>query len=287
MARIARRLLPVIERDLGLCVYPDQKTCWHYDDKIAQRYLLEALGLPIPNTWVWFKREAAIEWAETADYPLVVKLSTGAASSNVQLIAGPREARRWIDMMFSRWSTSLASDAAPLAGKERLLGAAHILATGHLPDHFRGDREPQRGYILFQEFVPGNDFDTRITVIGNRAFGYRRLNREGDFRASGGGRVVYAHDEIDPETVRLAFRTAQALRSQSIGVDCLKRGDDCVIGEVSYTYISWLVHDCPGHWELAGTPSDGELVWRAGSMWPEEAQVADYLQRLESCASNG
>ena len=35
------RLLPVIEKELGLVVYPDQNTCWHYDDKIAQYYLLK------------------------------------------------------------------------------------------------------------------------------------------------------------------------------------------------------------------------------------------------------
>src|SRR5215469_11432928 len=31
MGRIARRLLPVLERELKLIVYPDQNTCWHYD----------------------------------------------------------------------------------------------------------------------------------------------------------------------------------------------------------------------------------------------------------------
>jgi hypothetical protein len=53
MRQIARRLLPVIERDLGLLVYPDQRTCWHYDDKIIQSYLLDAHGIPSPKTWVW------------------------------------------------------------------------------------------------------------------------------------------------------------------------------------------------------------------------------------------
>jgi len=38
MGQIARRLLPVVERELGLVVYPDQNTCWHYDDKIAQAH---------------------------------------------------------------------------------------------------------------------------------------------------------------------------------------------------------------------------------------------------------
>lgn len=32
--------------------------------------------------------------------------------------------------------------------------------------------------------------DTRVTVIGHCAFGYRRYNRPGDFRASGSGRLT-------------------------------------------------------------------------------------------------
>ena len=59
MWHIARRLLPVIERELGLTVYPDQNTCWHYDDKIAQAHLFKVAGIPAPETWVWFDGKAA------------------------------------------------------------------------------------------------------------------------------------------------------------------------------------------------------------------------------------
>ena len=34
-----------------------------------------------------------------------------------------------------------------------------------------------KNYIYFQEFIPGNEFDTRVTVIGDRAFAFRRMNR--------------------------------------------------------------------------------------------------------------
>lgn len=281
MARIARRLLPVLENELGLCVYPDQKTCWHYDDKIAQRYLLDALAVPIPQTWVFFDREIAIEWSETAAYPLVIKLSTGAGSSNVQLVAGVSEARKWIDTMFSQWITSLEPGVQQLPLDKRVFAAAGLLASGHYPSQLRSDHEPQRGYVLFQEFLPGNEFDTRITVIGQRAFGFRRLNRDGDFRASGSGRVVYDRDKIDLAAVRLAFSTAAALGSQSVAIDGLRRGTEWVVGEVSYTYMSSSVHDCPGHWELCGSPEEGEISWVDGSMWPEEAQIQDFLERLE------
>jgi hypothetical protein len=86
MGRIARRLLPVIERELNIPVFPDQHTCWHFDDKIAQAYLLRALEISIPQTWIWFDRRQAEEWASQADYPLVFKLATGGQSANVRLI---------------------------------------------------------------------------------------------------------------------------------------------------------------------------------------------------------
>jgi hypothetical protein len=136
--------------------------------------------------------------------------------------------------------------------------------------------------VLFQEFLPGNAFDTRVTVIGRRAFGFRRLNREGDFRASGSGRLDYDRDGVDLDAVRLAYATAAALEAQSVAIDGLMRGEDWVVGEVSYTYVSELIHDCPGHWELDGSPETGDLLWVAGSMWPEEAQIEDFLARLSA-----
>lgn len=283
MSRVARRLLPVIENELGLLVYPDQKTCWHYDDKIAQAYLLDAASLPVPKTWVFFDREAASEWSAGATYPLVIKLSSGAGSSNVQLVPDATSAADWIDRMFTRWQTSL--EDAPASIGQRAAGAAQVLATGQGPSDLREDHEPQRGYVLFQQFLPGNDFDTRITVIGSRAFGFRRMNRKDDFRASGSGELSYDRDAIDLDAVRLAFRAARVLDMQSVAIDGLKRGDAWVLGEVSYTYMSSAVHDCPGHWELDGEPDTGALRWVEGSMWPEEAQVADFMARLEARSS--
>ena len=58
------------------------------------------------------------------------------------------------------------------------------------------------------------------------------------------------------------------------------RGEEVVVGEISYTYASWAVHECPGHW-------DKELRWHPGTMWPEEAQAADFLARLTASAPTG
>lgn len=276
--RIARRLLPVIERELRIPVFPDQRTCWHFNDKIAQAYLFKSLQIPMPQTWIWFDRKKAEEWASQAHYPLVLKLASGGRSENVRLVSGPREALRWIDCLFSYYLIDLEDGDPSLYGKLRRIAATVIKNQGQLRST---GREANTGYVLFQEFLPNNRYDTRVTVIGNRAFGFRRFNRPHDFRASGSGNVDTDPANIDEGFVRLAFSTTKKLRSQSCAVDGLYRGRDLVIGEVQYSFVSSVVYSCPGHWELDGEPETGTLNWMAGQMWPEEAQVIDFIAEIK------
>jgi hypothetical protein len=254
MFRIAHRLLPVIERELGLAVYPSQASSWHYDDKISQSYLGEALGIPMPKTWVFFHPEEARRFIDSASFPLVVKLSGGAGSSNVGLVHSADQAMAHVRRMFSRGCYTLNAE----------------------PTETRPE-ELQFGYALFQEFLPGNEFDTRVTIIGNRAYAYRRFNRPNDFRASGSGNRDADPNKIDLAMVRLAFETTKKLRSQSCAVDGIYRNGTPVASEFSYTYVSQFIFDCPGHWELIGH----DLKWVEGPMWPEEAQIDDFVGLLE------
>ena len=286
MRQIARRLLPVIERDLRLAVYPDQQTCWHYDDKIIQSYLFEAYGIPAPKTWVWYDRNQAIDWCNrVAEFPIVAKLWAGAGSVNVKLIGSAKEAEHFVKLLFDRGAYALEAESPKGVRSQlkRLLLTARSRARPgaviDLPDPYW---DVHHRYALFQQWLPGNAYDTRITVIGNRAFGFRRFNRAGDFRASGSNQIDWDPDKIDPEFVRLAFKIAQLLSTQSLAMDGLYRGDEPVACEISYTYSSKAVHQCPGHWQLSGDDREcGELQWHEGQTWPEAAQIQDFLQKLE------
>lgn len=280
MGLIARRLLPVVERELGLLVYPSQRTSWHYDDKIAQAYLLAALGLDIPRTDVFFDRDLAQSWANGCAYPQVLKLASGAGSENVKLVRNVDDAKVWIERLFDHSVTTLDVDQFASGFMPRARSAAAMMLGRRSRVARWNGYEPQAGYALFQEFLDGNAFDTRITIIGNRAFGFRRFNRPDDFRASGSGNIDYDHEAIDPEFVRLGFRAAERLGSQSVAIDGLYRSGAPVIGEVSYTYVSAAVHACPGHWVLDGAVDHGELRWVAGQMWPETAQIEGLLEEL-------
>lgn len=279
MGQIARRLLPVIERELGLVVYPDQNTCWHYDDKIAQAHLFRALDIPTPDTWIWFDKAEASDWARKANYPLIIKLCAGASSTNVRLVNSADGAAAWIERLFGQGVYNLASvSRSPWGWKRRIRAAAKSLLLGRPLNERRSPWHLHKNYVLFQEFLPDNPHDTRVTVIGRRAFGYRRFNRPNDFRASGSGNFDTDPKEVNLEAVQLGFRVAEKLGTQSIAIDVIQQGTECVVTELSYTYVMWMVQSCPGHWEIEGK----ELVWKDGHMWPEEAQIQDFLERLEN-----
>ncbi len=123
---------------------------------------------------------------------------------------------------------------------------------------FRRLSAPQRGYIYFQDFLPGNDCDTRVTVIGRRAFGFRRKNRPGDFRASGGGDLLYDVSAVDLRCVRTAFEVAGKIDGDCLAFDFLfDAAKEPKICEISYAFSATAVYDCAGYW-------DENLVWRPG-----------------------
>jgi glutathione synthase/RimK-type ligase-like ATP-grasp enzyme len=282
--QIAKRLLPVLENELKIVVYPDQKTCWHYDDKIIQKYLLEANKIPIPDTWIWYDKKSAKEWARTAAYPLVLKLWTGTGSKNVRLISSFREAAFWIDKLFDDGVYDLSKkNQKRKSFKTKIKNTIKFFLTESTPQHKTPEKdwELHKNYVLFQEFLSGNDFDYRIVVIGNRAFGFRRFNRADDFRASGSGNSDTDPSKIDDDAVKLVFQLSKALGTQSIAADILRKGQEFVIGEISYTFPHWTVHSCPGHWILKDKLENKKLTWVEGQMWPENAQIEDFLNKLQ------
>ena len=132
----------------------------------------------MPRTWLFWDRDAALDFCRRARYPMVIKLSVGYRSNNVRLLQSASEAEYWVDQLFgpSIWSL----DDRPAGSPVRLAlrrGKAAARALAGRPPVRSIDAELQRGYLYLQEFLEGNEFDTRVTVIGNRAFAYRRVNR--------------------------------------------------------------------------------------------------------------
>lgn len=284
--QIAAKILPAIEHILKIPVWPNYATRWHFDEKVAQHYLFDAIGIPAVKSWVFWDFDEAKSFLEnTREYPLVFKLSVGAGSANIFKIDTPEEGIRQLERMFQKGVfpytenefkyKSMEGEANIFPISERLNMAIKYVKDNEIP-RLPAYYQLQKNYIYFQKFLPNNMNDIRITVIGNRAFGYIRYNRPQDFRASGSGNFDIDKKNIPIDAVRIAHQLSEQAHFQSMAYDfLLDEEGNVVINEISYCYVNWVVQKCPGYW-------DRNLVWHEGHVWPEQAHVNDFIALIEN-----
>jgi glutathione synthase/RimK-type ligase-like ATP-grasp enzyme len=278
---MARHVIRAAEA-MGVVVFPNTPTCWHFDDKVAQKYLLEAVGAPLVPTYVFYDLSEALQWIDRAVFPKVFKLRIGAASLNVRLVRHAQEARTLAKQAFTSGFQPVASYQRDARKRFRTARQRRDLLSvvKRLPRTLANIRRlnramgRERGYVYFQDFIPDNQFDTRVTIIGNRAFAFTRNIRPGDFRASGSGDIVYDMHRIRPQCVQVAFEVTRKVGSQSMAFDfVLAANQQPMMVEVSYCYDPEAVYQCTGHW-------DDQLKWHQGHIWPQDAILIDLLEDL-------
>lgn len=279
---VAKSIISCVE-GMGLAVFPNIKTCWHYDDKIAQKYLFESINAPSVPTYVFFNEAEAMTWINQAIFPKVFKLRCGAGSQNVRLVKSRRNAITLCKKAFGQGFNATAGyrDFFHEGIQKSKTFNKFIEKTTRLPKtllslHRRRISLPlERNYIYFQDYFSNNQFDTRITVIGDRAFGFIRYVRPNDFRASGSGNISYDIKLIDPRCLQVAFETTKKIGAQSLAFDFIFDDNHYPrITEISYCYRADAIYNCPGYW-------DREFSWRQGHFWPEEIIIQDLLFKIK------
>ena len=263
-----------LEKYRSLRVMPSFATAWHFESKVAQSYLLELLEVPRPRTIVSFEYADAVEAAKSLGLPLVAKKSHGASSKNVRLLKSKSELERYLQREFAQ---QLWDDRKSEKGSPSKAAASALLepwfrqkAIGTMLDHER------QGYVYLQEFVPDNDSDLRIVVVGRWALAAWRANRENDFRASGGGKTIWDRP-IPMEAVQLCLETSRRIGADSLAYDVLFKDGQPLIVEMSYNFPPDPPHDAPGHWR---EEDDGQLTWVDGHLWPQELWVIRLMEEL-------
>lgn len=268
----------------GIKVFPCDADYWHFDDKLAQSCAFEALGIPTPRTHVFYEKRRAREWIDTAVFPWVFKLKSGAGSTNVSLLKNKKQAIERAERMFGSGMPSNDNTIKDFGTKFRTHKAKRdwVAVAKRAPRtiatwwKLRKEIDTERGYFYIQEFIDGNHHDTRITVIGNRAFAFRRKVRSGDFRASGSGFIDHDPNGIDIQCVSTAFESARALGSYSMAFDFVgsERDSRQLIVEMSFGFKSEPVFDCPGHWT-------SDLTWCEGRRRPEDIIFEDMTKGVK------
>ena len=237
--QIAREFITCLDLyNPNLEIYPNFNTIWHYDDKLSQSIILELINAPQPKFWFFFKKKDAIKWLKTAKFPLVFKLRKGAGTSNVKLLYNKKEAIKITKKMFSRGIRPAKLGFKDVLEKKNLKKVMNYGIKNGILLYLSKKRFPrEKNYVYFQEYIPYCEMDIRIIVIRNMAYGFNRYMRKGNFGASGSGKYLIDHDNIEIECIKIAFEISKKLNLQCAAFDFLKSEDGFKILEISYDFV--------------------------------------------------
>lgn len=273
----AKQLLFSLQQS-GMKVFPDFNTGWHFNDKLGQKYLLEAINVPHAPSYVFFTKKDAFEWIARTIFPKVFKLRSGASSANVMLVHSATGAMRLTEQAFGK-GFSQYNAYGSLRERFRMfkMGMTGVkdvvkgLGRFLVPPPSAVTAGKERGYIYFQDFIEGNDYDLRVIVISNKAYAIKRMVRKNDFRASGSGVILYGKDEIDIDAIRLSFEAAKKINSQCLALDIVFKDTKPLVLEISYGVLISGYDKCPGYW-------DSDLNWHEIKFNPYGWIIEDMLK---------
>lgn len=278
-SKFAKQLLFSLEAS-GKKVFPDFKTAWHFDDKVGQKYLLESLDAPLVGSYVFYDKDSAMKWANDTEYPKVFKLRNGAGSDNVKLVRSYLKAKKLIRKAFGKgfsqyeaWSNLKERWRKFRLGKSSFWNLVKgIIRLFHTTEYARVTGR-EKGYVYFQDFIPGNKYDIRVVVVGDKAFAIKRLVRENDFRASGSGFILYEKEHFDEKTVRMAFDVSEKVEDQCMAYDFVYLDGEPKIVEISYGFSKEGYDPCVGYW-------DRDMNWYEGQFNPYGWMIENLIKSI-------
>lgn len=157
---------------------------------------------------------------------------------------------------------------------KRIKNGLEHRANRFITTDFDKQQPSEKGYIYFQDFIPNNDSDARVIVIGDKAFAIKRMVRSNDFRASGSGQLLYDNDQIPEPMIRIAFDVAKSIGMQSVAFDfVLNESNQPLTVEISYGFGMDKDELDHGYW-------GPELNWHEGQFNPQEWMIDDLLKHF-------
>ena len=267
----------------GCRVFPDLADSSHFDDKVAQAYLLKALGLETPTNYSLHSQAAVNDWIlNKREFPVVAKLRTGSGSNNVVLLSSEKDLRKYSSKMFSKGIKSTPNILFKLKSNLKSTNSINVFISRlkRVPEFLFSRRSAkslpkEKGYVYLQEFIDNVNYDLKIAIVGDRLSFVARGTRPGEFRASGGGTLFYDKNLLDRSMVEAAFQAYDALQSDCTGLDMIKdpRTNKPVILEVSYGFSHEAQLGAEGYY-------DRNFIWHDEPFNPPRALLEYIIKEI-------
>lgn len=172
-----------LEKLLKIPTYPSFNELYIYENKTTMAFWLMANNIPHAETHLFFNKEEAKKFVDSAKYPLVFKTKIGSAGIGVKFIKNKRQAKRLIRKMFplrKYYFVPMINTGFTrvLRSKRNPLKIAPLI------------NDKQFGFVMFQEKIQDIKWEWRLIKIGDSYFGHQKLEYKG--KHSGSSRVGWA-----------------------------------------------------------------------------------------------
>lgn len=260
--------LMIINEELGIPIYPTRKELYLYENKRMYAYWLQVNNLPHVATHIFYTKQTAFKFLDTAKFPLVFKTNTGASSSGVQIVKSKLLAKWYLHLIFGFFDARLS------------FGKTSFGKLGFLPIPKFG--MSQKHYAIIQDFIPIK-WEWRIIKIGDSYFGHQKLLK-GLF-ASGSDLIGWV--KPPKELLYLVMRVCDIGKFDSMAMDVFESIEgEYYINELQSLFGSFLpfqmrIDNIPGRYVYI----DGEFVFEKGEyniLNSNVLRVKDFMGKLKN-----
>ncbi len=178
--------LMYLEKHFNKNVFPENLSTWIYESKRRLKDWFYLNNIKIPETYVFYHRDEAMDFLNKTKFPVVFKSDLGAGGTGVQILKTKSEAKKLVNQLF--YKTFIPKRLDP--------------------------RETQWGFIMFQEYLKDVE-EWRISRIGDGFF-VRLKEKVGEFH-SGSGKINW--EKARPEILNMAKKVTDIGNFKSMGVD--------------------------------------------------------------------
>ncbi|MUV03625.1 hypothetical protein GN157_07870 [Flavobacterium rakeshii] len=266
---MAKNILFTLQ-ERGKSVFPSYKDAWHFDDKLAETYLLESIDAPIPKSFYYYDIQS-LEYDiknNKLDFPIIAKLRNGSGSHNVKMLNTKEKLLIYAKKMFNSGISSAPSILYKASSniKSSKSIKTFINRAKRIPEFLNSLSNArkfniERGYVYLQEFIPNEGYDLKIVVVGDKLSFIGRNIRDDEFRASGGGDLFYNRSRVTNDIIHSAFTVSDILGFQCMGYDYVVNSNTGkgLIVEISYGFSHRALLDAGGYFDRGGRWHDEPL----------------------------
>jgi glutathione synthase/RimK-type ligase-like ATP-grasp enzyme len=191
----------VISEVMKRFVYPSFKEVFIYENKRLLSDFLKGGEISMPETHVFYNKDEALKFAESATIPIVGKTGIGASGTGVRIIKSKSELKAYIRTAFGkgikrRLGPNRNTGSIKSWSKKAYASPSFLLKK--IKKYLEIYKDTQKGFVILQEYTH-HEFEWRIIKIGESWFGHQKT-KNGEM-ASGTKGIDY----IPPPFELLAF----------------------------------------------------------------------------------